>query len=194
MPSGWVGRVKRPNVKKETWDVAIKTNKFIRQNLFLNTQKKKMKSLKIRNSRKIYFPIYLMVILLITLIISIKLLGLNLNILAFGGAAIFALISFGATEIHRLGRAYQITPNFLEHTQGYLSKRIKKISLASISDVDLKQTLWQRIIKFGDVHVHLFSEGSLVHVKGINKPHEFIEYLEEMISLRKRLEQGGTLK
>jgi len=142
----------------------------------------------ISNSRKTYIPIYLMVGTLIVIIVLIKYEGLPLQEVAVLGAVVFVILCIGFSEIHRVGRSYKITKDFMVYTEGYLNKKTKKISLLTISDIDIQQSFWQRIMGFGNVKVHIFSEGSTIKLKGISFPAKFAELLED--TMNKKAERG----
>ncbi len=147
----------------------------------MEKEEKRQDTMSATNSRKTYISFYLMASTLVVATAYIKSLGLEINPLAFQGVITFAVLGLGITEIHRLKHSYQVTPYFLIHNKGYIAKKIKRISLVSISDVDLQQTLWQKFLGYGDIHVHLFSEGSRVTIKNINSPKRFAEILEKNI-------------
>lgn len=150
--------------------------------------------IKIRNSRKVYFPVYLMIFILVLTITIIKISDKELNNLAFKGGLIFSLIILIFTEIHRFSNLYEINQNSLVHTKGIFVKKTKRVDLLSISDADSKQNPWQRLFKYGDVNINLFSGYNAVPVKTINHPKKFVDFLEEK-TRKKRIEEGvGGIK
>ena len=142
--------------------------------------------MKARTSRKLYIPVYLMIIVLVLVIIYLKVFGLSINKLAFIGAIAFAIISFLFIEIHRLRDLYEINPNSLVHSNGILNKKVKSVDFFAISDSDVSQNLLQRMFNFGNVNVRLFSQDSTTSVKNINNPLEFARFLEESIGKKRR--------
>lgn len=141
----------------------------------------------VRGSRKLYIPIYLMAIFLIAVIVIIKIKGLDLNKGVMILVALFVFVSIKMTELHRLNHKYTIKSPSLIHTEGILNKNSRRVDLFAISDVDVVQSLWQRILNFGDVGVRLFSAESLTPIKHINQPTKFAETLErEMALLRSK--------
>ncbi len=80
----------------------------------------------INNSRKLYLPIYLMMIILIAIIGFIKFYDLSLNNLAFTGAGVFIILRICITEIHRKFESYKITPHYLIDSKGIITKKTKK--------------------------------------------------------------------
>ncbi len=145
----------------------------------------------VRNSRKLYFPIYFMVIILVLAVIIIKFNELPLNKTAFFAVIIFIILALKATEIHRLKHKYEIKPPSLIHIEGYFSKIARRVDLFAISDVDASQTSWQRLLGYGDVNVRLFSKESTTQIKNINHPNEFAEFLEKkMFEQRKGIKKN----
>ena len=138
--------------------------------------------LRIRNTRKVYLPFYMMVFVLIIFITYIKSSGMPLNNTALVLALAFSIAVLIATEIHRLGNAYEIEENSIVHKHGYFSIISKRIEFGAISDVDVKQNLWQRMFLFGDVQIFKFSEKSII--KNIDKPFYFVSFLEKKMRNR----------
>jgi uncharacterized membrane protein YdbT with pleckstrin-like domain len=135
--------------------------------------------LKLRTSRKLYAPVYVMIIVLIIAVTTLKFKGFPINSLVLWATGIFILGSLKATEIHRLKDLYEINPLSVVHTSGYFKKISKRVDLFAISDLDVTQSLWQRVLGYGDVVVHLFAEKK--PFKNISNPHRFADFLEKTI-------------
>jgi uncharacterized membrane protein YdbT with pleckstrin-like domain len=136
----------------------------------------------LRNSRKTYIPIYLMIITMISVIAYIRFSGKPINNLVFGAATFFTICSIAGTELHRIKNYYQITPTFLTHSSGYIAKETKKILIESIIDIDSKQSVWQRLAKFGNIDIFSYSGTNTINMKNISNPHLIIEILQEKLS------------
>ena len=136
------------------------------------------KVMKVRTSRKAYFSVYLMILILIITVIIIKTSGRELNKLAFEAVLVFSAVLIIFIEIRRFATFYEITGSSLVHSQGIFSRKIRKVDLTSISDADSKQTAWQRMLNYGDVHARLFSAETTLSVKNINDPEKFADFLE----------------
>jgi len=134
-----------------------------------------------RISRKTYIPIYLIVLLIIGSIIFFWYNGFEINKYAIIGALAAVLICIKSTEIHRLNHKYEITSNSLVHTRGIFGRVSRRLDFFAISDFDVSQTLWQRILNYGNVNVRLFSKDSTSCVKNIDRPFEFMKFLEDQI-------------
>ena len=147
--------------------------------------------MKARTSRKLYIPLYLMILILLAVILYIWVSGLSLNKIALMGVIVFGVIAFLFIEIHRLKDLYEIKPNSLVHSHGIISKKIKSVDFLAISDLDVSQNVMQRIFNFGNVNVRLFSgKESATSIKNINNPREFAEFLEETMNKKKK--KGGS--
>lgn len=139
--------------------------------------------LKIRNSRKIYVPVYLMIFILVFAVGFIKYSGKELNMFAFKLAVIFSILGIIFTETHRLRSLYEINDNFFVHIKGIFFKTTKRTDLSVISDVVIKQNPWQTIFGYGNVNVVVFSE--VTPIKNVNKPMEIVSFLEKKMALRR---------
>lgn len=148
--------------------------------------------LRIRGSRKIYFPLYLMIFILIVAFAYAKFSGKEVNLLALKLAVAFSSICLLFTEIHRLGSLYEINSNSLISTKGIFSKTERRVDLVSISDADSKQSLWQRILNYGNVRARLFSKESTTWIKNINNPSHFADFLEKKMN-EKKSGQGSPI-
>lgn len=146
--------------------------------------------MKVRNSRKTYIPVYFMIVILLFTIGYIKYSGKELNNLALKGAFIFSILAVIITELHRLSNRYEINDNAVVHAKGLFFVTSKRTDILAVSDAELKQNPWQRILNFGDVNVMVFSRESVTNVKNINNPSEFTSFLEDKINEKR----GGAQK
>lgn len=137
--------------------------------------------LKIRGSRKRYFLIYVMVLIVIAIVGYIRYNNLFLSESAFVFAIIFIISALFSTEIHRFMEFYRITTNYLECTVGLFSKKTKKILIESIVDIDLNQKVWQRFLGYGTLNIHAASGVNIIQIKSINNPVRFMDFLEERV-------------
>src|SRR3989344_1311360 len=132
--------------------------------------------LSIRNSRKIYIPVYVMIIVLLTSVVIIKFQNREISSFALKSVAIFSATGVIWTEMHRLRNKYEITDNAVVHINGLFFRTIKKTDIHALSDAQLKQNPLQLILGIGDVIANAFSETTFL--KNINNPHKVIEFLE----------------
>ena len=140
--------------------------------------------MKVRTSRKIYIPIYLMIFVLVSAVVFIKYRGFLINKYVLILVVVFIVLAIKYTEIHRFSRWYEVNSNSLVHKEGILSKKIKNLDLCAISDIDVSQNLWQRLLGYGNISVRLFSEVSHTEIKNINDPAKFGNFLEKMMGAK----------
>ena len=136
---------------------------------------------KVRNSRKLYAPFYMMIIVLLGVLVYIQYTGKPLNDMAFKMVLAFSVALIIATEIHRFGNLYEINDKSIIHTTGYFNILSKRVEFGAISDIDILQGPWQRIFKFGHITLFKFAEGPTL--KNINRPKDFVNYLEEKMAI-----------
>lgn len=139
--------------------------------------------IKVSNTRKCYIPFYFMVFILIGILVTITVTGRPLNLLGLIGAVVLILISIKATEIHRLMNNYEITKKYVIHRKGLVSKVEKSIFIPTISDVIVVQSSWERLLNYGTVRIHRYSDGSKIDVKKIKNPHKFAKILQERLNI-----------
>lgn len=141
--------------------------------------------MKVQNSRKVYFPIYLMIIILLGTVLLMKTSGKGIDnallriVIAFSAAGIIF------TELHRGIYSYEINNHSLVCRRGFFIRRTKTIDLLAISDADSKQNPWQRLLDYGNVNVRLFSKDSTTLIKNINNPEQFVHFLEIKMAERR---------
>ena len=144
----------------------------------------------LRNSRKMYFPLYMMIFILVGFLGYIYVNGLSVHKFLLMGIGLFIALTLTASETRRFKEAYTINKDFLAHSSGYISKDIKKILIESIIDIDVKQGIWQRLLRYGDIQVHAASGAHIIHMKNINKPHDFVKMLETRMNNKKYNDQS----
>jgi len=150
-------------------------------------------TIKTRNSRKLYIPLYIMIFILILTISVAKLSEKEVNDLAFKTVLIFSGGVILFSEIHRIINRYEITKQSLIHKKGIFVQTIKRVDLIAVSDADSKQNLWQKFFGYGDVSVHLFSRDSSIQVKSINNPDQFVIFLEKRMNEKRAKGIGGGM-
>ncbi|MBI5803090.1 PH domain-containing protein [Candidatus Pacearchaeota archaeon] len=141
--------------------------------------------IRVRSSRKVYFPVYLMILILVFTIGFAKFNGKEVSNLALRLVVFFSAACIAVTEIHRLANYYEINSGSLVTSKGIFSKTTRRVDLISVSDADSDQNVWQRLLNYGDVNVRLFSKESTVLVKNINNPSGFVDFLEGKMAEKK---------
>jgi len=136
------------------------------------------KILRIRRSRKKYILFYILSFVSLGMVTQLYFLGNNIPMIGVVVLGLAIIIGIKLTEINRLSHLYEINQLALVHTKGIFSRHSRRIHLGSISDVIIKQGVFQRLFDYGDVHIRLFSPESTNVFKSISNPHEFARILE----------------
>ena len=145
--------------------------------------KKSKALLVINNSRKAYIPVYIMIILVLSIMVYIWNNNLNINKYSILLVILFFIIALKYTEIHRMIHRWEITQDNFIHVSGLINKRVKKLDFFAISDIEVSQTPWQRLLGYGNINIHQFSE--VVSLKDINHPQRVADLLENTIELKR---------
>ena len=138
--------------------------------------------MKVRTSRKIYFPVYFMIIILFLTAGYLQFSGKEVDSLALEIILIFSFAAFLFTEGHRFQNLYAIDNQSIIHVKGILFKNTKRTDLTSVSDVELIQNPWQILLNYGNVEVSVFSKDNSTNVKNINRPLEFMTFLQKKMA------------
>ena len=138
--------------------------------------------MKVRTSRKVYLPVYFMIIVLFATIGYIYFSGKEVGELAFRAVLIFTIGAFLFTEGYRFQNLYAIDNQSIIHVRGILFKKTKRTDLTSVSDVELIQNPWQILLNYGNVEVSVFSKDNSTNVKNINRPLEFMTFLQKKMA------------
>jgi membrane protein YdbS with pleckstrin-like domain len=152
--------------------------------------KKKKYLIKIRRSRKSFLFLYLMAIFIIGSLIYLYYIGHPPSLFALIVAIIFIKIIIKYTEIQRWKDWWAVTETSLIQSTGIFNKNIREIDFSSISDLDLDQSLFKRFLNYGNVNIRLFLNETSIKIININKPGEFIEELQTIMSMSKKKKNG----
>ena len=144
--------------------------------------------LRVRNSRKLYIPIYLMILILFCAVGFVKYSGKEVNNLAWKSVLIFSGFSILFAETHRLGNRYEINDGSFVHVKGILVRTTVKTDLSVISDVVIKQNPWQALLGYGNVHVVVYSEET--PIKNVNNPLMVVSFLEDKMKMKRVTEHS----
>jgi uncharacterized membrane protein YdbT with pleckstrin-like domain len=90
------------------------------------------------------------------------------------------IIFAGHAEISRYLHRSQITSNKVLIIDGLLKMRKRHVFISAINDVDTKQSRFQRLFRFGKVHIRTAS-GEELELKDITKPERVMSQLEDLI-------------
>ena len=138
---------------------------------------------KLRPSRKLYVPYYSMALALLFFFAFIKYSGREINNSAFSIVLYFIIAIIIITEIHRFGESYHLTSSSIILNTGYFGILSKRMEFEAISDMQILQGPWQRLLNFGDVQLFKFGPGPTM--KNINRPNAFVNELEDIITRAK---------
>lgn len=152
--------------------------------------KKREYLIKVRRSRKTYLLIYLMILSIIFLLGYIYYNGETPARIALIISGLFVLFAFKFTELHRFKDWWAITATSLIQSTGIFNKNVREIDFSSISDLDLDQSFFKRLLNYGNVNVRLFLNETSIKIVDINKPGEFIEELQRIISMTRKKNHG----
>lgn len=152
--------------------------------------KEKEYLMKVHRSRTSYFFIYFIMLIIILFLIIFNNFISHLLI-----SISFALIVFSILiiEVHRLREWWAITNSSLIHSFSILNKNVREVGFSSISDLDLDQPLFDRIMHHGTVNVRLFLNETSIKITDIHNPIDFIECLQEKV-IKERMKRDGTKK
>jgi len=148
--------------------------------------------MRVRPSRKQYIPFYLMTLLLAGLLVYLNIRGITISWISVISFMVFFFFGLNFTEAHRLNTLYEITPTCIRCVYDrLLNKNMQKIDYVGISDIYVKNSFWQWIFGYGDVHIRLFSKEATIVVKKIDKPSKFADTIEKvMMSYRTNQSEG----
>jgi len=152
-------------------------------------QKKKY-LIKVRRSRRSFLILYLMIIAIIILLFYLYYTGNNPSLFALIISIIFIKILINYTEIQRWKNWWAITNTSLIQSTGIFNKNVREIDFSSISDLDLDQSFFKRVLNYGNVNVRLFLNETSIKIIDISEPREFIEELQRIISMSGRKKDG----
>lgn len=140
--------------------------------------------LKARMTRKTYIPYYGLFVLALFLSGYLFIIGTS-SITTTAMVFLAIIIGIKATEIHRLGHAYEVNPLSVVHTRGYFATHSRRIDLFAISDIIVKQTILQRMLNYGDVHIRMFANDTANTIKNVHDPGHFARFVEKkMMEIR----------
>jgi membrane protein YdbS with pleckstrin-like domain len=152
--------------------------------------KKRDYLIKVKKSRKSYFLLYLMVIFILSLIGYLFYKGYSINKFALIISFVFAFLILKFTEIDRFKDWWAITESSLIQSKGIFNKNVREIDFSSISDLDLDQTFFKRILNYGNINVRLFLNETSIKIVDITRPKEFIEEFQKIVSNNKNQRNG----
>lgn len=141
--------------------------------------------LKVRRSRKLYLFPYLMILSVVSLLIYLLISGYKITTPTWIISFVFISSTTKFIELHRIKDWWGITETSLVQSLGILDKNVREVDFSSISDLDLDQPFFKRILNYGNVNVRLFLNETTICIKDINNPEKFIEDFQAIIAKRR---------
>lgn len=146
--------------------------------------------LKVKRSRRSYFLIYLMILIIIGVLIYLRKIGLTIPTITLVISIGFILFLIKSIEVHRMKDWWAITNSALIQSLGLLNKNVREVGFSSISDMDVSKPFFKRFLNYGDVHVRLFLNETSINIKDISNPEQFVEDFQIIISQNRKNHHG----
>ncbi|MFP5262723.1 MAG: PH domain-containing protein [Blastocatellia bacterium] len=89
------------------------------------------------------------------------------------GTGLVAFVNPVYKHILRRREVYTLTNHKLEMRYGFFSKTVRNIPLRNIQDVTVTASLWQRLIKIGDIEIESASEQGKIVLDDIHHPDRY---------------------
>lgn len=110
---------------------------------------------------------------------------LTIIIAAFAASS---MIKFA--EIHRIKDWWAVTENSIVQSTGIFNKNVREVDFSSISDIDLDKSFFKRFLNYGHINVRLFLNETSIKIENINRPEEFMEELQRIMSNSRSKKRG----
>jgi len=146
---------------------------------------------KLKVSRKAYCIEYACGVLLLALFLLLLWNGVALPEILRKIIPLIILIIFLTPEVQRVMTRYTLTPTKIVIIHGILKKNKKNVyyhPLAFVPDLNVKQGRLERLLDIGTIFIRSGQETTF-ELKNINRPHEILEMLEELIRGKKKSEE-----
>jgi uncharacterized membrane protein YdbT with pleckstrin-like domain len=140
------------------------------------------KEIVLKYSRKAFFLEYLLAVIAITILLRISIKGQEMNgilVLLVGIAALVGLIK---PELTRAKNVCIITQEAVTIKKGIFNKKEHQFHLSTITDVNYRQNVWQRLLKYGTLIIRSFSHaGKEIHVGNIDNPQKIMTQIGKLV-------------
>jgi uncharacterized membrane protein YdbT with pleckstrin-like domain len=100
------------------------------------------------------------------------------------GVAIIAFTNPIYKHILRKREVYTLTSHKLEMRYGLIAKIVRNIPLRNIQDVTVTASVWQRLLKLGDIEIDSASEAGKIILDDIHNPDRYANMI--LAELRRR--------
>jgi uncharacterized membrane protein YdbT with pleckstrin-like domain len=132
----------------------------------------------VSGSRKLYILHYIVSIALFVIVLFLAVVG-SVSVWFAPVCAFLVFATWVVTEVHRAYDKYEVNKRTVVHTSGIFRKHSRRIDLFAISDVIVRQTFYQRMMDFGDIHIRLFSLETENVLKNLDNPRRFALAIEK---------------
>lgn len=109
---------------------------------------------------------------------------------AAGAVALVLLVMTLAKWVVLRSHDYVLTNRRVILEEGILSRRSMDASLGKINNVEHRQTLWGRLLGYGDVEIDTASETGTTRFAGISHP---LDFKREILAATEAYRQAGAL-
>jgi len=135
----------------------------------------------LKPSRIFFLKDYLIVLFFVLLYFFLPIIGLPMESLTaytiYGVVAFFLIY----VELFRLSNSYKITPSQVVIERGIMQKKRDSVFLSSISDVNVKQGYFARVLNYGTIAIGPTSGSEAIQMLGIRNPRKIALELEKLI-------------
>ncbi len=135
--------------------------------------------IRIMSAQRGFVHYYLLALALLGIVVYHVQNGTYIHPALLGTILSIALIGVVYPNIKRYAKYCTVAPEQIVYHEGLLHKRRKSFFVSSLTDIDVHQNLWQRIIGCGDLVVKSY-EGPVV-IRNISQPRETAEYVEHLV-------------
>jgi uncharacterized membrane protein YdbT with pleckstrin-like domain len=145
-----------------------------------------MAELILKESRKTFAGGYLLVLLLTAWIVVLKQRGVVIEAPALTLSAIVVAGGLLLPEVARSWQTCVVKKNKIELTSGVIRKRHRKFFTNTVTDIHVRQNLWQRLLNYGTIKVSSFSQHGEIRLGNVDNPHDCVVQIEKIIEVEKK--------
>ena len=147
--------------------------------------------MKVYRSRTSYFLIYLMILTVLVFLGYVYSTHGEISKIALIISGVFIFSAIYITEIHRFREWWAITPESVIHNLSILNKNVMEVDFSKISDLELDQPFFSRLMGHGTVRIRMYTK--FIPVINIYNPRKFLKTLQHSISEHGNKSSGGGL-
>lgn len=135
--------------------------------------------IKTRPARRSFFVDYAMIFVLLGTAYFVWKTNILNPVTLYGIIGVIAIILI-YIEIIRFSNTYYITKHQLIKRSGIISKKIESIFLRNISEINLSQNAFQRVLRYGDIIINSRAANQ-ISFKKISEPKKIIRKIEKLM-------------